>query len=136
MVASANASQDASITARGVQNASKQRRLLARRSKLLQILEMQEDLKKDMQGASPIHKSALISAWDKLEERLRILRGKPLPGSLVHDKVKVTSRRALRSASGLLVDYAPAEHPANVAAEPTEPTAQPTPTDTSGTSPI
>lgn len=49
---------------------------------------MQERLEKRILDLSlPDEKLAsLISAWDKLEDRVRILRNKPLPGSLVHEK--------------------------------------------------
>jgi hypothetical protein len=109
MVANAT---DPSVSAHGRQRADKTRHLLSRKSKKLQVLEMQEDLRHELARAeSPIHKAALVSAWDKLEDRLRILQGKPLPGSLVHDKVRVgKQRRALA-----LSTYAPVAAVAAVA---------------------
>jgi hypothetical protein len=70
---------------------------LSRRSKLSQCLEMQEELR--LAVLDPLFprekKAAMVAAWDKLEDRIRILRDKPLPGSLSHEKVKtnVTARR-------------------------------------------
>jgi hypothetical protein len=70
---------------------------LSRRSKLSQCLEMQEELRLAvLDPAFPREKkAAMVAAWDKLEDRIRILRDKPLPGSLSHEKVKtnVTARR-------------------------------------------
>ena len=105
MVAQAN--QHDTVTTRATPRATKQRQLLARRSKLLQVLEMQEELRDEMKGAlQPMQRAALISAWDKLEERLRILRNKPLPGSLSHEKR--LPRGATRKAAQLsaLASYA------------------------------
>jgi hypothetical protein len=83
--------------------ASKRRTLLAQRSKVLQALEMQEDLREQLLTTqNPLHKAALVGAWDKLEDRIRILRGKPLPGAL---KPELKQRRAQRTLGSALSAY-------------------------------
>lgn len=83
-----NCTEQPTIAASGRQRADYTRQRASRRSKLTQCLEMQERLEKRILDLSlPDEKLAsLISAWDKLEDRVRILRNKPLPGSLVHEK--------------------------------------------------
>lgn len=52
-------------------------------TKLTQLLDMQEVAYRDIMAAEtdPHQKAALIRAWDVLEERIRILRGKTKAGS-------------------------------------------------------
>jgi hypothetical protein len=56
---------------------------LSKRSKVAQCLEMQEKLKEDIfdPSTSKSQRALLIKAWDTLEERIRVLKGLPLPGS-------------------------------------------------------
>jgi len=58
-------------------------------------IEMQKVLMRDILSPSTtgVVRVRLIDAWDKLEDRKRILRNKPLPGSLVHDKVRPGKRQ-------------------------------------------
>ena len=51
--------------------------------------------------------SQLARAWDVLEERKRILRGRPLPGSLRPEKVRKTSRPAWTGPIDLTADAQP-----------------------------
>lgn len=55
-----------------------------RRLALTQLLEMQSVLHADSINLEldPKSRAACACAWDKLEERKRILRNRPLPGSL------------------------------------------------------
>lgn len=48
-----------------------------------QALEIQQLLMQDLKAddTKPIARAALARAWEVIEERKRILRGKPLPGS-------------------------------------------------------
>jgi hypothetical protein len=46
-------------------------------------------------------------SWAGLEERIRILKGQPLPGSLTHEKVKRT--RLPRSLSASVLELGPVE---------------------------
>jgi len=63
---------------------------------------MQADLKRAMLATTkPNEKARLAEAWDALEERKRILRGKPLPGSLTHEKVKRRARMQHQPVSAL-----------------------------------
>ena len=66
--------------------------------------------------------SSLNKAWRDAQEQVRIHRGKPLPGSLTHEKVKVgRKQRALSgSLSSLLADsgYGPEPCPPEVWAAP------------------
>lgn len=67
-----------------------------RKSAITDILKMQDVLKArclDMK-TGPKEQSSCALAWERLEERKRILRGKPLPGSLRQEPVKSSRRRA------------------------------------------
>lgn len=57
-----------------------------------QIVEMQYELRECVKSAdtSPSDKARCVAAWDTLEERKRILRGRPLPGVL---KPEVNKRK-------------------------------------------
>jgi hypothetical protein len=60
---------------------------------LRQALELQqcvfeEGIKKDI---TPVARAQLARAWDILEDRKGILRGRPLPGSLKPEKPKAKS---------------------------------------------
>ena len=61
-----------------------------RRGALIQILNMQQTLHKmtTAEGVKPMELASCARAWCELEERKRILRGKPLPGSLKPEKPK------------------------------------------------
>lgn len=75
-----------------------------RRSSLLQVLDLQkaafdvamslrEDalnaaLSKEQRAKTATALSNMIKAWDSAEDRKRIIRGKPLPGSLRPEKAK------------------------------------------------
>ena len=52
-----------------------------------EALKIQRLLMKDMENAetTPTQRAVCARAWEQLEERLRILRGKPLPGQLRPD---------------------------------------------------
>lgn len=58
--------------------------LNAKWSKLRQCLEAQKVIYSDLVSplTEPKERCNLTRAWDILEERIRILRGKPLPGAL------------------------------------------------------
>lgn len=75
---------------------------LGRRSKVAQCLEMQAVLKDAVLDpkVSVKDKASLASAWDRLEDRIRILRDKPLPGSYSHEKIK-RAKHQLGGLSGL-----------------------------------
>jgi hypothetical protein len=49
----------------------------------MQAVIMQDILNPDTPKAL---RPRLVEAWDKLEDRKRVLRNRPLPGSLVHEK--------------------------------------------------
>jgi len=59
---------------------------------LIQLVDMQricyvDSLKPDIK---PMERAALARAWTDLEEQKRIIRGKPLPGSLRPEQTKKT----------------------------------------------
>lgn len=58
-----------------------------RKSPRQQIIELQASLHRDatQEGTRPDHRAACARAWDVLEDRLRVLDGKPLPGQLRPD---------------------------------------------------
>jgi hypothetical protein len=59
-----------------------------------QIIKMQASMLSGATDASiPLHiRAAAARAWDVLEERLRIIAGKPLPGHLKPERVKSSQR--------------------------------------------
>jgi hypothetical protein len=61
-----------------------------RRHALRQALQIQERVYEESlkSGVKPSDLAQLARAWDCLEERKRILRGRPLPGSLKPEKLK------------------------------------------------
>ena len=72
-----------------------------RKQSYAQAVEMQATLQADIQNpiTKPQIRAACVRAWDILEERKRILRGRPLPGHLRPDlpaaQRKPTKRVAL-----------------------------------------
>lgn len=70
--------------------------------KINQLIEIQQLLIKDIKDEKtmPHHRAACARAWEVLEERARILMGKPLPGQLRPDleqrRRKVGSLSALK----------------------------------------
>ncbi len=64
--------------------------------------------------------ATLIKAWETAQERIRIHKGKPLPGSLSHEKVKQPRRASAKlSALSALADELSEPRPA--AEQPSEP---------------
>lgn len=61
-----------------------------RRGAVLQLLDMQRFLVADALNpdTTPAARAQVARAWEVLEERKRILRGRPLPGSLRPEKAK------------------------------------------------
>jgi len=49
--------------------------------------------------------ATLVKAWETAQERIRIHKGKPLPGSLVHEKIKRVSAKK-QSVLSSLATYA------------------------------
>ena len=66
------------------QSGSDSQNRLSRASKVRQILELQQVLYNTTvdEQTKPLERASCARAWEVLEERLRILRGKPLPGQL------------------------------------------------------
>lgn len=71
---------------------------LSRKSKVRVCLEIQRVLKDrlDDKKAKNLEVASLARSWDLIEERLRILRGKPLPGQLQPGQDKPKRRAGLR----------------------------------------
>jgi hypothetical protein len=65
-----------------------------RRNALRQALQLQQRVFDEgiKPGVTPVALAQLARAWDTLEERKRILRGRPLPGSLKPEKPKPKRR--------------------------------------------
>lgn len=61
-----------------------------KRNALRQALQLQQRVFEEgvKAGVKPVELAQLSRAWDVLEERKRILRGRPLPGSLKPEKPK------------------------------------------------
>jgi hypothetical protein len=61
-----------------------------RRGALLQLIDMQRFLVADALApkTTPSARAQVARAWEVLEERKRILRGRPLPGSLRPEMAK------------------------------------------------
>jgi hypothetical protein len=70
------------------------RRAGGRKSAKSDLLSMQAILLERLKDpkTTDCDKARLALAWERLEERLRILRGKPLPGMLRPDLVKPKAR--------------------------------------------
>jgi hypothetical protein len=66
-----------------------------KRNALRQALQLQQRVYEEgiKKGIRPIELAQLARAWDVLEDRKRILRGRPLPGSLKPEKPKNKQRR-------------------------------------------
>ena len=80
-----------------------------------QILKMQASLLSGATDAAvPLHiRAAAARAWDVLEERLRIIAGKPLPGNLRPELDQLASlRQSRRNARKAMLSIAPADLPA------------------------
>jgi len=65
-----------------------------KRHALRQALQLQQCVFEEgiKPGVKPVELAQLARAWDCLEERKRILRGRPLPGSLKPEKTKPRMR--------------------------------------------
>ena len=79
--------------------ASRSSARIGRPSSSAQIIRMQATLLADTLNpkTSPADRAKCAQAWERLEERLRIIRGKPLPGMLrpdVPDKHRLTKRKS------------------------------------------
>lgn len=61
-----------------------------------EAIEIQATLKADIDSSetTPAARAQLARAWDTLEERKRILRNRPLPGSLKPEPKSKTKRKA------------------------------------------
>jgi hypothetical protein len=75
---------------------AKSRRRQGKRARLTQLRDMQDVLFADAMNpeATPKDRATSACAWDKLEERIRILSMKPLPGSLKPESPKAKRRVA------------------------------------------
>lgn len=96
----------------------------AKRNKVRQCLAMQDITRSDILApeTSPMERAALIRAWDVLEDRIRILRGKIKPGNRnVSVREEMPSRKKVAILSSM-APYLPSAQPA----EPTEPLEPPT----------
>jgi|SRR6185436_1268042 len=73
-----------------------------------QLLDMQDVLYTSALGVDtdPSERAACARAWEVLEERKRIMRGRPLPGSL---KPTETHKRKGRDAAAPVAAQAPAK---------------------------
>ena len=83
-----------------------------RRGALAQLLELQQHVlgAAARRDTTPTGLAALVRAWCGLEETKRILRGKPLPGSLRPDLDNQQLARAIKRARVLgIIDVVPAQ---------------------------
>ncbi len=87
---------------------SRTRRRYGRASARTQLLDMQAKLLADVlnPATKPLERAACARAYEVLEERIRIINGKPLPGHL-----KPETPRTLRKRTKAIIAIASADLP-------------------------
>ena len=85
MVGSMNALSNLAAPVNGATRIRPGRRIALRQALQLQQRVFDEGIKP---GVKPLELAQLARAWDCLEDRKRIIRGRPLPGSLKPEKQK------------------------------------------------